>query len=150
MSTDKTIENKTAIERLEALLNEKDVELEELREAERRREYGEEWAWMRQTESDEAEGLPVPRLEIRWRRSDWWWSATYALVYRHLLGQVVIQPLGITRLHGGPPGQPIYNGKVDTPYRDGVHIRHEMRTLKLPGYAVCEGLVTELEPLEER
>jgi len=150
MTTHDKGDDMTALERLEALLNEKDRELAALREEERRHDYGEEWAWMRQSESDEAEGLPVPRLEIRWRRGDWSWLATYALVYRHLLGYVVVQPLGITKSNGGPPGPPIYSGKVDTPYRDGAHIRHEMQTLNLPGYAICEGTVTKLEPMEER
>lgn len=152
----------TAIERLEALLDEKDEELEKLRqqvtELERARD-SEPWAWMRQSKSDEAEGLPVPRLEIRWSKlDDWSWVAEYALVYRFFLGEVIRVPFSRTKQSGGwddrelaeseSPRSIVRNGVVETPFRDGAHIRHDMRALNLPGYAICRDVVTKLEPMD--
>lgn len=139
-------EKMTAIERLEALLDEKDAEIRELESEKADRDYGERWGWMRQKKSDEAEGLPVPRLEIRWRKlNDWERLAEYSLVYRFFLGEVIRIPISMTKQSGGPV---VHGAMVETPFRDGAHIRHDMRQLNLPGYAICDGLVTKLEPMD--
>ncbi len=139
----------TAIERLEALLDQKDAENAQLRSEKAARDFGEEWGWMRQAVSEETEGLPVPRLEIRWtRENEWSWLAEYSLVYRFYLGEVIRQPFSVTLQRGGRGEPPIYEGRVDVPRRDGFHIRHDMKQLNLPAFAVCEGKVTKLEPLD--
>lgn len=142
----------TAVERLEELLNQQESEVEQLKEKLRQYEYTEAWRWTRHRASDEAESLPLPRLEIRWspaddlRRS---WVAVYALVYRHMLGYVFAIPISETRSNGHQT-PPVHNGVVELPFRDGHHIRHDMREMKLPGFAICEGTVNELSPMEAK
>lgn len=135
----------TAIERLEALLDEKDEEIHTLEAEKAEREYGDRWGWMRQRKSEEAEGLPVPRLEIRWRKlNDWERVAEYSLVYRFFHGEVIRVPMSVTKQSGGPV---VHGDMVSTPFRDGAHIQHDMRHLNLPGYAISDGVVTKLEPM---
>lgn len=94
------------------------------------------------------QALPVPRLEIVWqtRHGDWVeCEAAYRLVYRHFLGHIVTLPIGLTRRSGGPGDRPVRGGVVETPYREGSHIRHDAAHLGLPAFAICEGTVTPLE-----
>lgn len=140
-------EGRTAIERLEEMLNEKDRELVGLRNQLEARDYGEQWAWMRQRKSEEVEGLPVPRLEIRWVTNDSWSCvAEYNLVYQHFLGDVLVQPFSVTKQTGARDGRPriAADGTIDTPFRDGAHIHHDMKQLGLPGFVVFDGHVTKL------
>lgn len=141
-----------AIERLEDLLNKRDEEIADLRTKIRKQEDEDDeeaWLWTRHTESKEAEGLPVPRLEIRWTtlgRGMWNWLASYNFVYRHFLGQVIVVPLGRTRVGAGCERTPVTGGQVDLPYREGVHIRHDAWALRLPAYAICGNVVNKIEP----
>lgn len=120
--------SKRTLERLEELLDERDAEIEELKaELEKNEQQmdGDVWGWTRHIESKEAEGLPVPRLEMRWENMDpdgdgYNWRCRYDLVYRHFLGHVVKVPIGLTRSSGGK-GR-VTRGMVDTPFRDGCHI----------------------------
>jgi predicted RNase H-like nuclease (RuvC/YqgF family) len=152
-------ETKTAIERLEEQLNDKDMYISNLeREIEELKQLNDEkaWFWTKHTKSKETEGLPIPRLEIRWRQEDidgYNWVAAYNLVYRHFTGDVVVVPVGATKVGGGRSPTFDYTAGaegevVSTPFRDGVHIAHDMRELKLPGFAIYDGKVTELKPLE--
>lgn len=137
----------TAIERLENLLDQKDRELQAFRKEAEFQEYREKWAWMRQQKSDEADGLPVPRLEIRWRQADEWTRlAEYSMVARHFMGDVIRHPISVTKCSG--TGALVHEGKVETPFRDGTHIRHDMRHLGLPGFVIANGVVTKLEPMD--
>jgi hypothetical protein len=146
---------KTTVERLEELLNTKDTQIETLQaklQAYKDQEEEENWRWTQHSKSEEKEGLPVPRLEIRWIKLDkngYNWRAAYNLVYKHLLGDVILVPMGSTTRNGGNGKGPIRDGKVETPFRDGVHIAHEMLTLKLPGFAICDDTVTVLKPYKE-
>lgn len=138
------------IQRLEGLLNQKDREIAKLKEKQAERNYEDAWGWMKQDTSLELENLPVPRLEIRWARElgGWGWFAHYSLVYRFFLGEYIRLPISITRqTGGGRDNAPIREGKVTIPFRDGAHIQHDMRQLNLPGFAICEGTVTKLEPM---
>lgn len=152
-------EKLTAVERLEEMLNERDARIEELEgrieELEGRIGDWEDsrdedaWFWTRHEKVDDKDGLPVPRLEIRWTplgRGRYNWLASYNLAYRHLLGHVMSVPLGATRQSGGDERGPVREGKVETPFRDGVHIMHDAWALKLPAYAVCGDVVTKIEP----
>lgn len=156
-------EKKNAVERLEELLHTKDREIErleeqvhELKNAADFEERYRVWFWTKHSKSEEKEGLPVPRLEIRWRKEDgdgYNWVAAYNLVYRHYLGDVMAVPLGATKVGGQRSPTFDYvtmteSSKVETPFRDGVHIMHDMRELRLPGFAVYDGKVTELKALE--
>lgn len=146
----------TVIERLEKLLNDKDIEIAKLRRAAEKYAKDQDddaWLWSKHSESPETEGLLLPRLEIRWTPlgnsplasgGEWNWLASYNLVYRHLLGHVIVVPISATR-RGGGPGIPVRDGQVETPFRDGAHIRNEMLQLGLPGYAICGDVINRLE-----
>jgi hypothetical protein len=131
----------SALERLEVLLDEKDERINELETKLQKREYGERWTWMKQSERPEREGLPVPRLEIRWKKLDEWnWLAEYNLVYKHFLGHVITQPLSCTKTSGSAPKHSHVqkNGEIELPFRDGAHIMHDARELNLPAFAISE------------
>ncbi len=138
--------SKSAIERLEMLLNEQDARIEKLEqeneELERRVEGAKAgWSLPRSVEDARPE-LPLPRLEMEWLpRSPGDWGAykvEYRLVYRHLCDHVVVIPLGLTRVEGG--GQSPFARGADAekalPFRDGAHIIHDSAHLALPAYAL--------------
>jgi hypothetical protein len=81
--------------------------------------------------------LPVPRLELRWigaqEEPDGDWE--YNLVVNHFTGKVVFYPLGDTEITGRD--EPFYpNGRIRLPLRDGAHIMHDSKELKLPAFAI--------------
>ena len=148
-------EKRTAIERLEETLNQKDEEIETLRalNSELEQQVREsEAGWSLPVKLSGAQTLPVPRLEIVYVQDDpesWAsWRTLYRLVYRHLLGHCVAIPLGETAIRGGGDAPPIRSGKIDLPFRDGAHIRTEARTLRLPAFAVCGDVVESIPPRE--
>lgn len=134
----------TAIERLEAMLDEKDAEIESLQrklnDAEERAARNHRWTAHIDSKEDPNPDLPIPRLEIRWRdipereRTDGYAVLIrYDLVIRHLLGDIVRIPIGGTRTDRR---REIWQGKVDLPFRDGAHIMHDAAHLRLPAYAI--------------
>lgn len=108
------------------------------------------WAQHRTLTADLSPTLPVPRLEIRYESitddSGYTARARYALVYRHLTARddedrIVFVPLGQTKISGAYAPEPrerggIWQGRSYGPFRDGDHIRHDMRQLKLPGFII--------------
>ena len=140
-----------ALQRLEELLDERDArieelcnELEELKESEKA-----DWKWVRhRTLKSNPDKLPVPRLEIRAHNDsgDWYnWRWEYSLIYKHLLGHLVLVPLGSTTCNGGRGKPPMWeNGNINTPFRDGVHIAHDAKALNLPAFAICDGRIRKL------
>lgn len=108
--------------------------------------------------------LPAPRLQLRWSSPH---LCHYELVIP--LGKYDVRrergngdtrscfmaiPLNSTRVGGGndimfelaPDG----TARVRMPYRDGMHIRWDAHTLKLPAYAIWGDHVTPIEPLAPR
>lgn len=145
----------TAIERLEELLNEKDDELEQLRD---KLEYteaalrGVRDGWTVHQDIDGPQTLPVPRLELVYEQSDRGWgeyTIKYRLVFRHFCGPFIGIPISHTKISGGPGAEPppISNGKIRLPRRDGMHIRHDARHFNLPAFAVLGDRVERIEPL---
>jgi hypothetical protein len=139
---------KKTLERLEQLLDEKDSKIEELQREldELKDEEDKNWGWARhRTLKENPEGLPVPRLEIRWHKlSDDGYLARwdYALIYKHFLGHILFIPLGQTSIQGGRGEPPIYNGdEIQLPFRDGPHICHDAMHLNIPAFAICEGRI---------
>lgn len=135
----------TALERLQELLDEKDVQIAKLSDKLddiKEREESERHAWTRHEELDaDDQPLPVPRLEIRAvklndRGTEWAWL--YGFVYRHLLGHVVRVPLGRTTVSGGSGWPPVRGDEADLPFRDGAHIGHDSVHLGLQAFAVVE------------
>jgi hypothetical protein len=99
--------------------------------------------WQRERHDWPERGLPVPRLELVWTANEEGnWKcreALYVLVYRHFSdNKLVARPLGLTRVEGGLGGPPVnaHDGRVDTPLREGVHIRADAAQLGLPAFAV--------------
>ena len=144
-------EDMTALQHLEALLNERNRRIEELEdklaEAERRLQQEDPY-WSLPVQLPEEQTLPVPRLEmvVEWDEERSHETLfTYRLVYRHLLGHCVGLILGFTPRYGCN-GPPIRKGKIDMPMRDGRHIERDARTLNLPAFAVYGGRVEPIEP----
>jgi hypothetical protein len=150
------------LEQRDAQIATLEEEKEELKNAysrlEERADNGDEWAWrnIRRLEASEKMwdledklltpknyGLPVPRLEIRWRDSEDGYSrlADYGLVTRHLLGHINFIPISSTQQRGG--GIPDSWGEeakerrlTETPFRDGCNMAHASHSLGLPCYVV--------------
>lgn len=143
------------LERMEALLDEKDAEIEQLSgrvaELEEEAERNRLWTEHRRFDEDVSPTLPVPRLEIRWRelepgeRDDGYEiQAEYSLVYRHFLGHIVFVPLGFTRSTGALSARTKW-GDIELPFRDGAHFYNEMKQLGLRGFAICGDRVDEMK-----
>jgi len=150
-----------ALERLESLLRKKQRKIDRLEQQLQERDDAEAWSWTRHRihAADPSPALPVPRLEIRYRsldRDGYSTEALYCLVYRHLTARsggphcdgtkdcVVFVPIGSTTINGGRPGgrhpreeSGLWEGRMYGPYRDGAHIRHDMKQFGLPGFIVA-------------
>lgn len=146
----------TAQKHLLKLLDSKDKEIEELTtrindlESKINHLRG---GWTLHVTLPKKQKLPVPRLELVYEQLYGWseYAVNYHLVYRHLLGHCVAVPLGRTTIHGSHESTPIRvqrNGQrfPDMPFREGAHFREDMKTLKLPGFLICDG---EVFPYEE-
>lgn len=118
-------------------ISELEAKVEKFEEEEEASTYKDEWRWrhIREWTDKENFGLPVPRLELRWRHTKGGHGiiCDYFLVYRHFLNHIQAIPLGSTTRHGG-----IRNEKLplDTPFREGTHIGSDMEELKLRGFVV--------------
>lgn len=98
--------------------------------------------------------LPCPRLQLRWEESGR--ICHYEMVmelqeydirrewYDEKRSRFLSIPMGRTRT--APAQSPLLeNGEIKTPYRDGCHIRWDMKHLRLPAYAVWEGHTFKIE-----
>lgn len=91
--------------------------------------------------------LPYPRLEMRLNRlskNDWYsieWL--YGLVYKHITDvdndTLIFSPLGHTTSSGGKATFENWmtDGKLQLPFRDGLHIYAESLIFKIPAFIVC-------------
>jgi len=110
----------------------------------------------------DANRLPAPRLELRWHRQndqEWQWIVDYNLVLllapydiRHtkkneFSGKCHEKQVRLGRTKVGTEKTPDKYGRIETPFRDGVHIMHDAIQLRLPLYAVWDDKATVLEPL---
>lgn len=100
--------------------------------------------------------LPVPRLEVRWEEipekdkgDGYQIQASYCLVYKHLCGQTIFVPLGLTRSSGTLSSRVNHNGSVDLPFRDGCHFQNEMKQLNLRGFGICGDVTYEFRICEQ-
>jgi hypothetical protein len=102
--------------------------------------------WTAHQDGWEPEGLPVPRLEMRveCRESDRGYVtervSTQYLVYRHHLSHLVAVPLGSTSSKGSWPTREVavraWSGGIEVPHRDGFHLVHNAKHLKLPAFVI--------------
>lgn len=90
-------------------------------------------------------------LELRWERlimDGDQWIIHYELIAPIGMGSGVIRTkLGGTKTH--TMKEPVYDGQVDTPFRDGAHIRWDGLALGLKAYAVYQNhrsLIPAMEP----
>jgi hypothetical protein len=84
-------------------------------------------------------GLDIGKayLELRWERKaedGYDWFCHYELIVPRLKGGTVRTALGGTRRGGDR--EPLWDGKVDTPFRDGAHAQWDAETLGLKAWAV--------------
>ncbi len=142
----------SAIERLEGLLDKKDAEIanlcEKLQEAEFRVEQAKS-GWTMHITLEGEQTLPVPRLEMLYEsENDNWFDfkVKHRLVYRHFLGHCEAIPLGETKSGGSRGDPPIYNDKIELPFRDGAHIAHNAAAMGFPAFAVLGDRVEKIEP----
>lgn len=113
------------------------------------------WARHRSHKKDTFGGgvLPVPRLQMTYRdlRGDWsYFEVRYALFTKHFQGFFVEIPLGVTRIGPGTPygGPKDHNGKLYSPFRDGVHLHHDTEHLGLSAFRIWGEIVERVgEPL---
>lgn len=77
-------------------------------------------------------GLPLPRLEIRWRgMGDYNMVADMGIVYTHFLGHIEFVPMSSTRVNGKRN-----RNELELPFRDSAHIWHDMEQMRIPGFVV--------------
>lgn len=101
---------------------------------------------------DPCPSLPVPRLEIVWEEIEkdaegFTLVAKYQLVRRHLLGHIEIHQLSYTRTTGTRDQLiSINTGELKTPFRDGCHMGHDARELRLPAYVRSGETVQSVNP----
>ncbi len=100
----------------------------------------------RQLTQEENLNLPIPRLEIRYRKpkksEDADIVADYGMVYEHLAGEVLFIPMGKTLVSGSHVKSPTF---LQLPFREGAHIICDMWHLKLPGFLINGRKVERLE-----
>lgn len=93
----------------------------------------------------EESNLPVPRMEmvisfLEPSQQDRLY--TYGLVTRHFLGHLEFRPFSHTRIEGNPIRS---DCPLDTPLRDGAHIKHEAAQLGIPAYIICGSRVEQID-----
>lgn len=111
------------------------------------------------TEVSKHQNLPVPRLELSYeptgRSPEKKWSTydvKYRIIYRHLEETVYAVPLGLTQCDSGynnQDGIPVLLGKIRLPFRFNAQIKHDMKHLNLPGYAILEDQIDEILEFEK-
>lgn len=149
---------KTIEERLNETIEEKELKIEELQEKIEALENNSDLQnlayqmheYFKETELQKK--LPVPRLEMRFKRDKFsidnnnWYNVTwkYGIVYKHYAethnDTMLFIPLGQTTSNGGDGtfNNFFRGGKLNTPFRDGVHIFAASKLFNLPAYIICE------------
>jgi hypothetical protein len=137
-----------ALDELDQLLDEKDAKIRELEDKIAKMEFKDEWHWrqLRVLSDEENLGLPIPRLEIRHRKTSKYTTfMDYGIVYRHLLGEITFVPLSCTKTSGHTDTD---RELLRVPFRDGAHILSDMYELKLRGFVVEDDKFRELSLLD--
>jgi hypothetical protein len=97
--------------------------------------------------------LPIPRLQLRWdEENEEGWVCNYELVIklgkgdcRRDLSESGIMAIPLGRTVRTSSHSPITDGVVDTPFRDGAHIKWDSKQLSLPMYAIYGNTATEIK-----
>ena len=104
--------------------------------------------------------LPMPRLELRWlkgKNDDWYEKiCEYSLILpvedfdirdeEKNNGFLKVSLGGTTSTGGSADAPPIHilGQSINTPFRDGAHIRWDGKNLRLPMFVVCSGIAQQL------
>lgn len=136
------------IKRLEELLSKADNRIEQLETEAENREYKENWRWrhFRDISEEDNLGLPVPRLEVNYRKLDAYNTAIDMGLVRHKFpnrGYEFI-PFESTRVGGGISGSS-YEDNLEEPFRQSAHFRDAMIYLGLRGFVVGKGKFKEVD-----
>lgn len=142
----------TIEERLSQTIDEQEERISELEEENRILRAFVPWTEHTIAKEDAPLGLPLPRLEIVWKKLErdprgYDWRCTYQLVYRHLVDDVVSVPLGETKITWTrePVGS---DGKIELPFRDGAHIHHDAMELDLPAFVRYGDRAQKIDPTQ--
>jgi len=132
--------NMTLEERLNEQLGEAEYKIRKLEEQLENQQYVDDWRWrqIRQLTEEENLDLPLPRLEIRYRKDDYNAYADYSLVQRHFTNHIDVIPISSTRVSKS------YADELTLPHRDGAHIIHDKENLGIPGYIVFKDKYKEI------
>ena len=129
------------LEDRDSTIGELKAQVEAYETEEEEKKYQNAWRWreLRKFTLEENLKLPLPRLEMRWEGEGWSnRMATQFLVYRHFLKHIVAVPLGSTQQGGGYDNDDSERQKrTDLPFRDGAHMKSNMRTMGLRGFVVA-------------
>lgn len=93
----------------------------------------------------EESDLPVPRMQMTISFLDDSQEEklyTYGIVTRHFLGHLEFRTFSYTRAKGCSPRA---DRPLDTPLRDGAHIKHEAAQLGIPAYIICGDRVEQID-----
>jgi len=133
-------DNMTLLERLNDQIGDLEDTNLQLKEKIADQKHFSDWHWrhIRQLSEEENLGLPLPRLEIRYRKDNYNSYADYGLVTRHFAKHIDFTPMSSTRVSKD------YADKLTLPNRDGAHIIHDKESLKLPAYIVFEEKFKEI------
>lgn len=120
------------------------------------------WGWCRheriEGDTELYKDIPYPRLEMfmnRVSKNDWYeieW--VYGLVYSHFSDasyntKLLFIPFSKTTSSGGKGTfeSRMIDGKLETPFRDSLHIKTEANLLNLPAYISCieKGIIQKLD-----
>ena len=100
--------------------------------------------------------LPVPRLQIELTilsesKHSWFYSMVYQATCDDITETLTFIPMGQTTSTGGhryDKYDSLEEMMAALPFRDGVNIRRDAAHLNLPAYAITEGFIWELPPIE--
>jgi len=137
----------TLEERLNETINQMEERIAELEEERDHLRHFVPWTDHVILKEDIPLGLPVPRLEIVWDHEEgsMEWTARYRLVYGHLLDDIVLVPLGQTKVSGRMREPVDADGTIDLPFRDGAHLHHDCEHLNLRAFVRYGSHVCEIE-----
>lgn len=100
-----------------------------------------------------------PALVLKWRRrGDYEWHCEYFMslplqehdIRRPARGYLKLQLGGTLLSKSSQERTPDFYGEIETPFRDGAHIRFDMERLRLPGFVTYNGKTEPIKPYEPR
>lgn len=102
--------------------------------------YTDQWGWRHifQISEEDNLGLPIPRMEIRYRVDGYNAYADYGLVIRHFGKHIDFIPFSSTRVGRD------YAEKLELPFRDGAHIVFDKGNLNIPAYVTYNNNFKEI------